>query len=58
MPLLAAPAPDLNWGLERRDGHAERGGQRGVLISFPRLQPLRDLMMIHQIASRQPVWFY
>ena len=26
-------------------------------ISFPCLQPLRDLMMIHQVVSRQPVRF-
>ena len=34
------------------------GERRRVLISFPRLQPLRDLMIIHQVVSRQPVRFY
>jgi hypothetical protein len=30
----------------------------GVLISLPRLQPLGDLRVIHQVVSRQPVRFY
>ena len=29
----------------------------GVLISFPCLQPLPDLLMIHQVVSREPVRF-
>ena len=34
----------------------EDGGE-GVLVALPRLQPLRDLLVLHQVVSREPIRF-